>query len=147
MAFRLGMQGVTNYKTGGIAGGGSWTALTNIRDLTLGLTTGVADMTTRANNGWRAQIATLREATINWDMVWDTADAGFTAIKTAFLTNAVIGLQIYDGSAEGSQGLQADVMITGFERDESLEEGMKVSVTAVIAYSATAPTWETVPAP
>jgi len=139
MAIRLGMEAVLKYKTGGQGGAGSWTALANVRDVTLTLETGEADVTTRANEGWRATVATLKEGSVEFEMVWDTADAGFTAIKNAYLTNAPIGLQVLDEDA--GQGLQADFMITNFSRSEALEEAITVSVTAKVTYSATAPSW------
>jgi DNA invertase Pin-like site-specific DNA recombinase len=67
------------------------------------------------------------------------ADAGFTAIKNAYLTNAPIGFQVRDGV--GGQGLQADFMITQFSRSEPLEEAISVSVTAKVTYSTTPPSW------
>ena len=139
MAIKLGMEAVLNYKVGGQGGGGSWTELANTRDVTLNLETGEADVTTRANSGWRATVATLKEASVEFEMVWDTADAGFTAIKNAYLNNEAIGLQVLDGPA--GQGLQADFMITNFSRSEALEEAISVSVTAKVTYSATAPSW------
>jgi hypothetical protein len=51
MAIKLGMEAAEKYKTGGQAG--AWTALGNTRDVTLNLETGEADVTTRANSGWR----------------------------------------------------------------------------------------------
>ncbi|HXH23888.1 MAG TPA: phage tail tube protein [Vicinamibacterales bacterium] len=81
MAIKLGMEAVLNYKIGGQGGGGAWTALGNTRDVTLNLETGEADVTTRANSGWRATVATLKEASVEFEMVWDTADAGFTRQK------------------------------------------------------------------
>ncbi len=139
MAIRLGMEAKLNYKIGGVGGGGTWTALGNTRDVTLNLEAGEADVTTRANAGWRATVATLKEASVEFEMVWDTADAGFTAIKNAFFDNDPIGLQILDGAA--GQGLQADFSITNFSRNEALEEAITVSVTAKVTYSATAPSW------
>jgi hypothetical protein len=139
MAIKLGMEAVLKFKTGGQAGGGSWTALGNTRDVTLNLEAGEADVTTRANAGWRATVATLKEASVEFEMVWDTADAGFTAIKNAFFNNAVIGLQVLDGTS--GQGLQADFSITNFSRSEALEEAITVSVTAKVTYSTTAPSW------
>ncbi|MEL6741063.1 MAG: phage tail tube protein [Planctomycetota bacterium] len=88
MAIRLGMEAVLNYKTGGQDGGGSWVELANVRDVTLSLEAGEADVTTRANSGWRAVVATLKEASVEFEMVWDTADAGFGAVKDAYLNNA-----------------------------------------------------------
>jgi hypothetical protein len=139
MAIRLGMEATLNYKTGGQGGGGSWNELTNTKDVTLSLEAGEADVTTRANNGWRAIVATLKEASVEFEMVWDTGDAGFGAIKDAYLGNAIIGLQILDG--DSGEGLQADFMITSFSRSEALEEAINVSVTAKVTYSATPPSW------
>lgn len=139
MPIKLGMEAKIYYKAGGQGGGGSWTELTNVRDVTLSLETGEADVTTRANAGWRATVATLKEASVEFEMVWDTADAGFTAIKNAYLTNAPIGFQVRDGA--GGQGLQADFMITQFSRSEPLEEAISVSVTAKVTYSTTPPSW------
>ncbi|MBN8646157.1 MAG: hypothetical protein J0L61_13060, partial [Planctomycetes bacterium] len=107
--------------------------------VTLNLEAGEADVTTRANNGWRATVATLKEASVEFEMVWDTGDAGFTAIKNAFFNNDPIGLQILDAAA--GQGLQADFSITNFSRSEALEEAITVSVTAKVTYSTTAPSW------
>lgn len=139
MGFKLGMDATLNYKVGGQVGGGSWTELTNTKGVTLNLETGEADVTTRANDGWRAIVATLKQASVEFEMVWDTADAGFDAIKDAYLNNSIIGLQILDG--DDGEGLQADFMITSFSRSEALEEAIGVSVSAKITYSSTAPTW------
>jgi hypothetical protein len=142
MAIKLGMEAKLYFKTGGQSGGGSWTELTNAKDVTLSLEAGEAFVTTRANNGWRATVATLKDATVEWEMVWDTGDAGFTAIKNAFLGNDPIGLQILDAATGGAgEGLQADFMITNFSRNEPLEEAITVSVSAKVTYSASAPTW------
>lgn len=136
---RLGMEAVLNFKTGGQGGAGSWDELANVRDVTLSLETGEADMTTRANSGWRATVATLKDASVEFEMVWDSTDSGFTAIKNAYINNGVIGLQVLDGP--DGEGLQADFMITAFSRSESLEEAITVSVTAKVTYSDTPPSW------
>lgn len=147
MAIRLGMQAKLYFKVGGVAAGGAWAELGNVKDLTLNMETGEADVTTRANAGWRATVGTLKEGSIEFEMVWDTSDAGFTAIKDAFFANAAIGLAVMDQdiATTGSQGLQADCSITSFSRNEALEEAITVSVTAKPTYSATAPAWVTVP--
>ena len=94
MAIRLGMEAVLNYKTGGQDGAGSWVELANVRDVTLSLEAGEADVTTRANSGWRAVVATLKEASVEFEMVWDTAAAGFGAVKDAYLNTAPLGMQL-----------------------------------------------------
>ena len=100
-------------------------------------------MTTRGNGGWRATIATLKDGSIEFEMVWDTADDDFTAIRTAFLSNSHIEFAVLDGpmTTAGSQGLRAAMAITKFSRSEPLEEAIKVSVTAKPTYSDHPPEW------
>jgi hypothetical protein len=92
-------------------------------------------------------VATLKDASLEFEMVWDTADADFTAIRTAFLTNAAIEFAVLDGNVAtaGTQGLRASMAITNFSRSEPLEDAIKVSVTAKPTYSANAPEWMTIP--
>lgn len=94
MAIKLGMDARLNYKTGGQGGGGAWTELANVKDVTLSLETGEPDVTTRANSGWRATVATLKEATVEFEMAWDTADAGFTRQKRVPFTWARGGVRV-----------------------------------------------------
>lgn len=149
MAIRLGMDAKLYFKTGGISSAGTWSELGNTKDVTLNLETGEADVTTRANQGWRATVATLKDGSVEWEMVWDTEDAGFTAVQTAYFTNTALALAVMDGdiTTPGNQGLQADFSITNFSRSEPLEEAISVSVTAKPTYSDTAPEWVTIPPP
>jgi hypothetical protein len=68
MAIKLGMDAKAYY---GEAGATATTELTNIKDLTLNLETGQADVTTRGNQGWRATIATLKDGSVEFEMIWD----------------------------------------------------------------------------
>ena len=115
----------------GTAGSTATTEMSNVRDVTLNLEAGEADVTTRANSGWRATAPTLRECTCEFEMVWDPADAGFTAIKNAFLASGLIALKILDKT--GGQGPDGDFAITSFSRNEALEEAITVSVTAKLS--------------
>jgi len=74
--FVLGMNAKLYY---GAAGSSASTEMGNVKDVTLTLEAGEADVTTRANLGWRATAPTLRECTAEFEMVWDPTDAGFTA--------------------------------------------------------------------
>jgi hypothetical protein len=145
--FVLGMDGKLYYNTSGVAGSGSWVELDNAKNVTSNLESAEADVTTRNNNGWRASTATLKDASVEFEMVWDPSDAGFTAIKNAYLNGTTIGIMALDGSSatSGSQGPKFDGRVMSFSRSEDLEEAMMVSVTIKPTYSATAPTWYTVP--
>jgi hypothetical protein len=109
----------------------TWTEQSNVKDLTLNLETGEADATTRGNNGWRATLATLKEGSIEFEMLWDSADSGFTAIKDAWLNSNEIALAAMDGdiATSGNQGLASNFTVTNFSRNEPLEEAITVNVT------------------
>ena len=126
--FVLGMNAKLYH---GAAGATAATEMGNVRDVTLTLEAGEADITTRANQGWRATAPTLRECSVEFEMVWNPSDAGFTAIKTAFLAAGTVALKVLDQA--GGQGPDGDFAITSFTRNEALEEAVTVSVTAKLA--------------
>ena len=126
--FALGMNAKLYFGTAGTAAA---TEMSNVRDVTLTLEAGEADVTTRANQGWRATAPTLRECSVEFEMVWDPDDAGFTALKTAFLASSLVALKVLDKT--GGQGPDGDFSITSFSRNEALEEAITVNVTAKLA--------------
>jgi len=121
----LGMNAQLFYGTSGTR---ALNEMTNVREVTITMSAGEADVTTRANNGWRATQATLREATVEFEMMWLEDDAGFIAIKNAFLASGQIALLALSG--DGGEGIDGDFSITNFTRSEPLEEAQSVSVTA-----------------
>ncbi len=108
-----------------------WQEIGNVRDLTLNLSKGEADVTKRENNGWEAIRGTLKSGSIEFDMLWDTEDAAFTALKDAYLNDTDVALAAMSGpiATSGEQGLVANFQVTGFNRNEQLREGVTVSVT------------------
>jgi hypothetical protein len=134
MAHVLGMNCKAYYGTAE-AELSSMTELTNVKDVTLNFQTGEADITTRANDGWKATAATLRECEATFQMQWDSSDAGFTAIQTAWLNSTTVELAFLTGAsnAAGSQGPKGSFSITNFSRSEALEEAVMVDVTAKLA--------------
>jgi len=136
--FLLGM----NAKIYQGAAGESLQNLTEVDNVvSLNLEAGEADVTTRGNSGWRATAPTLRECTAEFEMLWKPGDTTFQAIKTAFLTAGTLRLAVLTGAKSadgiepvtGSEGPLGDFSITNFSRNEPLEEGVTVSVTAKLA--------------
>ncbi len=120
------------------ASGATYSAMTeiaNVRDLTLDLSAGEADVTTRGNFGWKATAATLRECTATFDMLWKPSDPAFAAIRNAFLNSTKIALAVLsdDRATTGAEGPEGDFSITQFSRNEPMAEGVTVSVTAKLA--------------
>lgn len=157
MHFILGLDTKLFYGIAGAAvaegptppAGEEWIELTNIKDLSLSLETATDDVSVRGGNGWRQTVATLKDGTTEWDMVYSPDDTGFIAIRDAFFIVAkrVIGLFVADGpeAASGTQGLIADFMVTAFGITQNLEEATKVAVTVQPTFSAFAPDWITRP--
>ena len=137
MGIKLGMHAKLYY---GTAGALATTEIANCKDLTLNLEKGESDVTTRGNNGWRAFVGTLKSGTIEWEMVWDTGDGAFNAIKNAYFNDTPIALAILDGP--NGEGLDADFSVTNFSRNEPLEEAITVNVTVKPTYSTRAPNWK-----
>ena len=110
---------------------GTWVELANAKDVTINLETGEADITTRANNGWRATAATLKDGSVEFEMLWKPGDTGFDAIKTAWSNAAEIAIAAMDGdiTVSGNQGLAGNFTVTNFSRSEPLEDAVSVSVT------------------
>ena len=93
-------------------------------------------LTQRSSTGRPA--ATLKEASVEFEMIWDTADSGFTAIQQAYFGNSALSLFVSDGDGNG---LDADFVVTSFSRSEPLEEALKVSVTCKPTLVSRAPAW------
>ena len=146
MSVKLGDEMKLYFCAAGIGGTPEWTELSIVKDVKLNTSKGEADVTTRASGGWKQVIGTLMDASIEFEMLWDTAAAGFQAIKDAYFDGAAIGLAVMDGPIDeaGSQGLWADCAILKFDRNEPLENAATVSVTAKPTYSANVPEWKVI---
>jgi hypothetical protein len=138
MGYKLGKDckayvftNVLTQKWDGTGAAPTHTEMPNVKDVTVNLETGEADITTRANNGWRATAATLKNGSVDFEMLWDASDPGFSKIQTAWSNSAEIGLAFMDGAIDGAgnSGLASNFTVTNFSRSEPLEEAVKVSVT------------------
>jgi hypothetical protein len=148
MSFVLGLDSELGYDVDGLEGGEAFVLADNIRDLSLNMEKATDDVSVRGGNGFRQMVATLRDGSVEFQMVYDTADAAFTAFHNAFFikANEVIGLFVADGplATVGTQGLKGDFMVTNFSITQNLEEANKVDVTCQLTYSAFVPIWFTV---
>jgi len=144
MGIKLGMDAKLYRNTGDYATP-VWVEVSNVKDVTLNLEKGEADVTTRANGGWRATVGTLKDASIEFQMVWDTVDAGFDAIRQAFFNNTALEFAVMDGDITDpdSEGLRATFDIFNFTRNEALEEAILVDVSIKPTYADNAPEWIT----
>jgi hypothetical protein len=142
MAIKLGMNAKL-YRNSGDYASPVWAEMPNVKDVTLNLETGEADVTTRGNAGWCATLATLREGTVEFEAVWDTEDEGFAAMQQAYFANGTIEVAVMDGdiTEAGTEGLRATMSVTNFSRNEPLEEAITASISLKPAYAVNPPEW------
>jgi len=124
----------------------SWTEISIIRNVTLNLEKGEADVTTRGAKGWKEVLPTLKEASIDTEAVWDTEDTLFGKLLDAFLNDTNLEFLFLDGDVKttGSQGLRAVCGIFKFSRDEQLDGALLANVSLKPTYGAVKPSWHTV---
>lgn len=114
----------------------NWIEIEIIRDAALEITKGEDDVTTRGSGGWKEVLATLKEASIDFDAVWDKADSCYTILLRSMLFDEIIEMLFLDGpkDKEGSQGLRAAMQVFTFKRDEKLTNAIKMDVTVKPCY-------------
>lgn len=122
-----------------------WNEVTNIKDCKLNMTADEVNVTTRAGGGAKQTEPGLQDTSVEFGMVWDTADLDFGVIQAAYFARTSLELLILDGSklVVGSQGLRVTMKVTKFERDESVSDALAVSVTMKNCLSAHNPAWYT----
>ena len=137
MAIKLGLDAKLFRGTAGTQG---TIEVTNVKDVSLSLESGEADVTTRKSKGWKLSIATLKEASLEITILYDTEDEDFIAFKDAYFNNTVISLFVTDGDTT-AHGLDADFSVSGFTVDQPLDEAVTVKVVAKPTASDRAPVW------
>jgi len=138
--FRLGMNAKAYFENAA-TGLQQLDELGEVRDVNLNLEAGEADITTRANGGWRGTAATLRECSAEFEMVYKHDDVGYQKLRTAYLTGGEVEMAFLTGprSADGiaaevgSEGPMGVWCVTNFSRSEPLEEGVVISATCKLA--------------
>jgi len=145
MSFRLGLDAKLYLNTATYESP-TWSEVDAARDVTLNLEAGEADVTRRGSAGWRETMAALKDASVEFELVYDTTDSNCTAIREAFMDRSTIEAAVMDGdiTTVGTQGLRATMSVLNFSRNEPLEEALTVSVTIKPGPSAHPPEWMTI---
>jgi hypothetical protein len=109
--------------------------LSNVTDVTIDMSTGESDVTTRANLGWKATAATLKECSATFKMVYKPDDANMIKIRDAWLNGDTLAMAFLtdDRDTSGAEGPRGNFSITNFSRSEPLTEAVTYDVTAKLA--------------
>ena len=143
MTHRFGIDGKIYSQTDGHQGGAGWNEIAGVEDVSLGLEDEEADLTTRDMPGFRAVVQGLRSWDVEFTIVWDPSEATFESLRAAYFGRTRIGLRVLDGEVgtSGSQGPQADYVITRFSRGEQRGDVMVANVMAKLTRSDDPPEW------
>lgn len=133
------------YRNTGTYGSPTWTEIATARDVTSTLEKAEIDASVRGGNGWKQSVAGLKEMTIEAEILFDTTDAGFTALQSAFFGNTTVDVLALSGpvATPGNQGPRAVCEVLSFTRNEGMQDVLTVSVTFRPAAGPNAPTWFT----
>ncbi len=97
----------------------------NVKDLTVNLEKAEADASTRANNGWRATVGTLKDASIEFTVLNKIGDSAFGMLQGLWSSGTPCDVGISD--AGGSLVLTCEVM--NINVNQNLEEVISADVT------------------
>ena len=130
MTIKLGMEAKL-YRNTATYATPTWSEITNARDVTLNLEAGEADASRRGGGGWRETLQALKDGNIEFEMLFDSSDAAFTALRDAFFNNTPLDVLALEGdvATSGNEGLRMVCAVTNFSRNEPLEETLTVNVT------------------
>lgn len=145
MAFILGLDAATyRFESGAAAVPGespaNYILMDNIKDETVNRSASTSDVSTRGTGGWRALVATLKEAGAQFQMVQDASDPDYVAFADLFNTNGTVVMRFFDGIAEATDtpiGIEGTFMITNFSENRSLEEAIMIDVEMVLSRGTT----------
>jgi hypothetical protein len=114
----------------------TWSEVTNVRDLTRSLEPALADASIRGSD-FRLQVPTLKDFTIEFQMVYDPDDTHYDAMEDAFFNNDLQEFVILDGSINtaGSKGLRFQGYLSNFSVNEALEDVGLTDVSIVPGYT------------
>ncbi|XZE56650.1 hypothetical protein SH139x_002773 [Planctomycetaceae bacterium SH139] len=101
------------------------TVIGNCKDLTVTLEKAEADASTRDNNGWRATVGTLKDASIEFQVVNKDNDPTFANLQTLYMSGDPVDVSISDVGA--TLTLTCEVM--QFNVTQNLEDVIMADVT------------------
>ena len=144
----LGLNAKT-YLAGTIASPVFTNEVETIREETVNLERATTDITDRRADGWRLQAGTLKEGTVDMQMIYEPGNADFTAFQNAFFNGTQVVLAFMDGDATVAgtyYGLLGAFEVTSFSQPRQLEEAIIVDITLTPVLEDTTdtpPTWHT----
>lgn len=113
----------------------SWNEVCEVKDVTINAQLSLADVTDRCSaQGWRLQVGTLADGTIDTSMNYDTESNGYDYFQYAYFNRDIIVVAIMDRDAKAlpagvsAEGLVAPMQVTNFSINQALEDAITVDL-------------------
>lgn len=137
----LGIDAKLYHNTGSFSTP-TWSEIPIVSELTSSLEKVMGKIKSRKSK-WNRNRPSTRDLSIDFQLEDDPDDAGFQALRDAWLNDTLIDMAAVDQDIanSGAQGPRAEFYVTKFERGEPLEEGMTYSVTIVPGDGGNEPEW------
>jgi len=134
MSFCVGLDAVLKY---GTVNTSPATVLQNVQDVTVSADKETIDRVRRGVK-WKGKKTTTKNLALDVGILYDPTDAGFTAIKNAYMNDTPIALAALD---DQGHGFTADYEVTKFERAEPVEGDLTMACTFEINTDLRSPQW------
>lgn len=111
------------------------TAFPAVADVSASMQKALADVTTRANAGWRSQRGTLKELSITLTHIYKGTNTQLDILRAAFIGNTQVDVSMITAAAASApyEGLVGRFEVTGFDLNQPLEEGQAFEITLTLA--------------
>lgn len=114
----------------------TWSEVENVKDVTRNFEVALADASIRGSD-FRLQVPTLKNFSVDFQMVYDPDDTHYAAFEEAFFDNSMREFVILDGpiGTSGSAGVRFMGHIGNFTVNEALEDVGLTDVSIVPGYA------------
>ncbi|MFA5291951.1 MAG: phage tail tube protein [Phycisphaerae bacterium] len=102
------------------------TEVTSAKDVTISIEANEIDVTTRGNDGWKAVATSLKEGTIEWEMVVGADGDATSSCYAALINNTQLTITV----SSGGVGLSGNFVITSIVQNEPIGDAITAKVTA-----------------
>lgn len=137
------------YRNTGTYASPTWVECVNVKDVTLNLEKGEADISRRGSGGWKDRKGTLKDASVDLGLIWVAAATDCLAFRDGFMSGTPIEMAFASGdiTEPGTEYFRCLYEVFKFTREEPLEDAVTHTTTLKKTYSANAPGFTTVPTP
>ena len=94
---------------------------------------GLADVSCRANGGWRSQVVTLKDLTVNVSLPYKGASDSNDVLRDAFIGNTQVDVAVLSDSEGAYEGFVARFEVTNWNGAQPLEGSQTIDYTLTLS--------------